>query len=343
MELMFPAAIFIGIPIAVILTFFTFKRKDAFRKGKKVANTNFIKETPLFRKLMKEYKCYRILSLISLWLALILAIIMLARPVMVEVRSTELQNRDIFICMDISDSVDQLNLDICGEIKEVVKELNGERFGITIFNGRSVLLVPLTTDYDYVLETLDKLEASFEYSLGNELYISSTGEILWDEYGLYQFKYEGTLWDDGRGSSFIGDGLASCLYNFPDLKENTDRSRLIIFTTDNELNEITASSFVSLEEAAALCTANGVKVFAVTPENIIDEEIFHHAILNTGGKHYEVTSSKVFDELVDDIRLTGTSVFTNTQILITDKPELLFIGLLIFVSMHFIFNRKIKG
>ncbi len=343
MELMFPVAIFVGIPIAVILTFFTFKRKDAFLKGKKVANTNFIKETPLFQKLMKEYKCFRTLSLVSLWLALILAIIMLARPVVVEVRNTELQNRDIFICMDISDSVDELNLEICGEIKEVVKELNGERFGITIFNGRSVLLVPLTTDYDYILDTLDKLEASFEYSLGNDLYISPTGEILWDEYGLSQFKYEGTLWDDGRGSSFIGDGLASCLYNFPDLKENTDRSRLIIFTTDNELNEITASSFVSLEEAAALCTANGVKVFAVTPENIIDEEVFHNAILNTGGKHYEVTSSKVFDELVDDIRLTGTSVITNTQILITDKPELLFIVLLIFISMHFIFNRKIKG
>ena len=343
MELMFPVAIFVGIPLAVILTFFTFKRKDAFRKGKKVANTNFIKETPLFQKLMKEYKCFRILSLVSLWLALILAIIMLARPVMIEVRNTELQNRDIFICMDISDSMDELNLEICGEIKEIGKELDGERFGITIFNGRSVLLVPLTTDYDYVLETLDKLEASFEYSLDNELYISSTGEILWDEYGLYQFKYEGTLWEDGRGSSFIGDGLASCLYNFPDLKENPDRSRLIIFTTDNELNEITATSFVTLEEAAALCAANDVKVFAVTPNGIIDGYEFQTAINSTGGNHYQYTTDKIFDYLLEDIRLTETSVITNTQILITDKPELLFIGLLICISMHFIFNRKIKG
>ena len=56
-----------------------------------------------------------------------------------------------------------------------------------------------------------------------------------------------------------------------------------------------------------------------------------------------VTTDKIFDFLLEDIRLTETSVITNTQILITDKPELLFIGLLICISMHFIFNRKIKG
>lgn len=342
MELMFPVAIYVGIPIAVILTFITIKRKDVFGKGKKVANTNFIKETPLYQKLMKEYKCFSILALVFLWLSMLFAILMLSRPVEVEVNTTEYRNRDIFICMDISDSVDMLNLQICSELKEVVKDLDGERFGITIFNGRSVLLVPLTSDYDYVLDTLDRLEEAFKYSLENELYFSAEGEILWDEYGLHQFKYEGTLWDDGRGSSFIGDGLASCLYNFPDLKENDERSRLIIFTTDNELNEITATSYVTLEEAAALCAANDVKVFAVTPETIVDEEVFHKAILGTGGKHYEVTSSEIFDELTEDIRLTDTSTITETKILITDKPELLFISLLVCMSMYFIFSRKVK-
>lgn len=342
MELMFPAAICIGIPIAVILTFITIKRKDTFVKGKKVANTNFIKETPLYKKLLKQYKCFSILALVFLWCSLAFAILMLARPVKVEVITSELRNRDIFICLDISDSMDALNLEICNDIKEVVKELDGERFGITIFNGRSVLLVPLTSDYDYVLETLDRLEASLNYSLNNELYMDANGNILWDEYGLFQFKYEGTLWEDGRGSSFIGDGLASCLYNFPDLKENVERSRLIIFATDNELNEITATSFVSLEEAAALCAANDVKVFAVTPEYITDEETFHNAILGTGGKHYAVSSPEVFDELINDIRLTEASAMTETNVLKTDQPEVLFIGLLLCLSMYFIFSRKVK-
>lgn len=336
MELMHPWAIYIGIPLAIIMTFFTIKKKDVFQKGKKVANTNFLEDTPLYKKLLWEYRIFSALSLICLWLSLAVAIIMIARPVNVDVVTTDLRNRDIFICMDTSDSVDELNLEIVGELKEVVKELDGERFGITIFNGKSVLLVPLTTDYDYVLETLDKLEASLKYNLYG--YYGSSLEDM----AIADYKYTGTLWEDGRGSSFIGDGLASCLYNFPDLKANDDRSRLIIFTTDNELNEITGTSFVTLEDAAALCTANDVKVFAVTPEHFSDPVTFQNAINNTGGKHYAYTSDKIFDQLLDDIRLTGTTVMQDSKIIITDKPEALFICMLVFMSMYFIFSRKVK-
>lgn len=337
MELMHPWAIFVGIPIAIILTFFTIKKKEVFEKGKKVANTNFIEDTPLYKKLMREYKIFSTLSLICLWSGLALAIVMLARPVKVDVVSTELRNRDIFICLDVSTSIDELNLDICQELKEVVKDLDGERFGISIFNGKSVLLVPLTTDYDYVLEMLDKLETCFKQSIAYE-----NGKIDYSEFDLYGFKYDGTLWEDGRGSSFIGDGLASCLYNFPDLKENNERSRLIIFITDNELNEITGTSFVTLDEAAALCAANDVKVFAVTPQHFKDPNNFQKAIYSTGGKHYAHTSDKIFDELLEDIRLTGTSTMEDTKVIITDKPEVLFIFMFVFMGMYFIFSRKVK-
>ncbi len=333
MELMFPAAIFIGIPIAIILTFITIKRKDVFEKGKKVANTNFIEDTPLYKKLLLQYRIFSIAALSCLWIGLALAIVMLSRPAKIDVVNTELRNRDIFICMDTSYSIDEVNLEICNNLKDVVKELDGERFGISIFNGKSVVLVPLTTDYDYILEVLDQLEESIKHSLNGH------SDPLCQ---ICEYKYDGTLWDDGRGSSFIGDGLASCLYNFPDLKENDERSRMIIFVTDNELNAITATSFVTVEEAATLCAANDVKVFAVTPEDIVDEQSFRQAIVNTGGKHYEVTSKKVFDELVSDIRLTGTAVMTDTKIIVTDKPEVLFVFMLIFIGTYFILSRKVK-
>lgn len=331
MELMFPVAIFVGVPLAIILTFITIKRKDVFQHGKKVANTNFLEATPLYKKLQTEYKVFSIVAIVCLWISLVLAIIMLSRPVKIDAVSTELHNRDIIICMDISDSVDELNLQICNELKEIVKDLNGERFGITIFNARSVLLVPLTSDYDYVMETLNTLEDAFEYSISSDEFFSSE---LSD---LYYYKYEGTLSE--YGSSYIGDGLASALYNFPDLKENDERSRMIIFTTDNELN---GTPFVTVEEAAALCTMNDVKVFAVTPENIIDETAFRNAMNNTGGGHYEATSTKVFDNLKDDIRLTSTSSMEDIRITITDKPEVLFVLLLVFITIYFILSRKVK-
>ncbi|MBE5866217.1 MAG: VWA domain-containing protein [Lachnospiraceae bacterium] len=333
MELVFPLALYVGIPAIIILIFVGLKRKDAFRDGKKVANTDFLEETELYKHLKRKYKCFSILALVGLWLALLLSVIMLARPARIDQIHPQVHNRDIFICMDVSTSSDEINLNICKELKEVVRELNGERFGISIFIGQSVLLVPLTTDYDYVMESLDKLEASFKTTF----YLDHIA--LYDKQrDLYYYRFEGTINENG-GSSLIGDGLASCLYSFPDLKENEERSRLIIFTTDNELE---GEPIVTVEEAAALCKKNDVKVFAVTPENIVDREVFRNAINSTGGKFYEFSSPKVFKELIEDIRLTDASVTEDVKTIVTDKPEALFIWLLICISIHFLFSRKVK-
>lgn len=332
MELMFPVVLFIGIPLAILLTFVGWKRKDVFRKGKKVANTNFIEDTPLYKKLVRQYKIFSFLSLTFLWIGLILCIFMVARPVKVDIIEPEIHNRDIFICMDISDSMDELNLQTVVKLKEVVKDLDGERFGITIFNARSVLLVPLTSDYDYVMDTLDDLEDAFIYSINKDEY-----NISPEDYDLYQYKYEGTL--SPEGSSYIGDGLAACLYSFPDLQTNDERSRLIIFTTDNELNGV---PLVSVEEAAKLCSQNDVKVFALTPEDIVDESSFKAAMNSTGGGFYEVTSGAVFKDLTDDIKLTETSVMQEVKVVMTNKPELLFMGLVVCISLYFYFSRKVR-
>lgn len=332
MELVFPPALYVGIPVMILLLFVGYKRKDIFRDGKKVANTEFVESLPLYQRLRRHYKIFSLLSLVGLWAALLFAVMLLARPARIERIHPQIHNRDIFICMDISDSVDELNLNICKELRQVVKQLNGERFGITIFNGQSVLLVPLTSDYQYVLDTLDQLEAAFHQSLNSDF-----DTFYLNHYDLFQYKYEGTLSD--YGSSFIGDGLASCLYNFPDLTENDERSRLILFTTDNELN---GTPIVTVEEAAALCAKHDVKVFAVTPQNIVDKADFRQAMENTGGGFYEATSSKVFEQLTEDIRLTDASAMKEVKTFVTDQPKTIFIWLLIGITVHFILSRKVK-
>ena len=334
MDLVFPAALYIGVPLALVLLFIKRKKKTKYKDGAKVANAAFVEETEYYKKLLKRYRVFRGFALGSLWLSMIACLFLLARPAKIQTIHPKLHNRDIFMCIDVSNSVDELNLEICRELKNVVKELDGERFGITIFNGQAALLVPLTNDYAYVLKSLDKLEMSFRHSLGEipEELSYVDGEQITDYY-----KHMGTLSD--YGSSFIGDGLASCLYNFPDLKENDERSRLIIFTTDNELN---GTPFVTLEEAAALCKKNDVRVFGVTPEDIIEEAEFKRAMENTGGGYYEVTSSKVFDKLLEDIRLTDTSVMEDVKTLILDDPKIPFLTLLFFMGIYFICSRKVR-
>ncbi|MBQ2744074.1 MAG: hypothetical protein IJF37_00450 [Lachnospiraceae bacterium] len=336
MELIYPWISYIGIVVLIILLLLRLSRKSTYREGKKVANIDLIEETELYKKLKRQYRIFGTSALVSLLLAIGCGFVLLSRPAKVEQVNTELRNRDIFLCMDISSSMDELNLEMCEQLREVVKKLDGERFGITIFNAKSVLLVPLTNDYEYVLETLDKLEESLKVSMEME---ESDYDYTSDDFDfeLFYYKYDGTLSE--TASSLIGDGLASCLYNFPDLTENTERSRLIIFTTDNELN---GTPYVTLDEATRLCGKNDVKVFAIGPDNIVDEEAFKSSVESTGGKYYRSTSSKAYEHLIDDIEKTEDSVMNKIETIIYDQPQIVFICMVIFAGVYFVLSRKVK-
>lgn len=332
MELVFSWVLLIGIPICLVLMFIKFKKRELYKEGKKVANTVFLENTDLYRKLQRQYKIYTGAAFASMIAAIFLGFLLIARPARIDQISPEIRNRDIFLCMDTSDSVDELNVKMCGELKKVVEELDGERFGITIFNAKSVLLVPLTSDYEYIKEALDKLQSSFKKNISEDVDFSNSQDME-----AYYYKYDGTLGDNG--SSFIGDGLASCLYNFPDLETNDERSRIIIFTTDNELNGV---PYLSLQDAAGLCTKNKVRVFAIAPENIVDEGQFKSSIESTGGKYYKNTQPKAYDNLVADIKKIKTSAMKTYETKITDQPEGLFLAMLLLIGVYFICSRKAK-
>ncbi|MBE5954364.1 MAG: hypothetical protein E7257_09515 [Lachnospiraceae bacterium] len=344
MELVYPLVLFVGLPVVLILFLIRFKKKDTYRKGNKVANADFVESNPYYKKLMVQYKIFGSVAVLSLLLSTWASLAMVSRPVEIETVTEEIRNRDIFICMDISGSVDETNLELMDHLKTVVSELDGERFGITIFNAKSVLLIPLTTDYQYIMEMLDELEESFKeslvltkYSEGEPLSAKEYDILLNFDYEKYYFKYGGTLSEEG--SSYIGDGLATCLYNFSDLEENPDRARVIIMTTDNEL---LGNPLLSIEEAADLCAKHDVKVFGVAPDHIANEEQFKTAILSTGGGYYRTSEDKAYEKLVNDIKATDASVIEKTETIVYDQPEVLFIVLISLLGVYFVFSRKVK-
>lgn len=336
MELAYPWIGIIGIMLVVVLAIIPLRKKNSYKEGKKVANTELVEQTELYKKLKRRYTIINVLSVVCLLTGMVIAFILASRPVKVSQVNSELRNRDIFLCMDITTSVDELNLKVCSKLKEIVRKLDGERFGITIFNAQAVLLVPLTTDYEYVEATLDKLEEAIEYSIFTETYGDDANNGKYDP-SLFNYKYEGTY---GYGvSSLIGDGLASCLYNFPDLKENSERTRLIVFVTDNDLN---GTPYVSLTEASELCKKNNVKVYGIVPDIVENEEEFKSAIEHTGGTYYRGTSDKMVNNLVEDIEKTNKSKLEKIDIVINDKPQILFGVMVTFLLMYFVLSRIAK-
>ena len=192
-----------------------------------------------------------------------MSLLLISRPATMTTESKTQNNRDIILCMDVSDSVNELNEQLVGDLKKVVKNLKGERFGISVFNTSSVTLIPLTDDYEYVLETLDTLQKNLKTRIDFLNYKTN------DAYFETEYIHAGTIvGNEIRGSSIIGDGLASAINVFGNLNEN--RTRIIIFTTDNELY---GKEIVTLEEAGEICKKKDITVFGIAPRTITSNDM----------------------------------------------------------------------
>lgn len=340
MELRYPIlAIFLV--IAIICYFILVRGKEnKYKTGSKIANTWYLKNTDYYKKKIKEYKLVRYLICILFGICGISAVILLARLSKSDTIDNSQYNRDIFLCMDVSTSVNSLNLSLVENLKETVKQLHGERFGVSIFNTSSVTLVPLTDDYDYVNEVLEKLEKSFkdvnDYSDGNYIYYYDDDTLSSIEY-LIAGTNEGY---ETRGSSLIGDGLASCVYNFTNLEEDKDRTRIILFSTDNDL---LGEPLVTLDKAAKISKEKKIKVFGIgtTSMKYNDELEFKQAVEQTGGKFYQNSRQSV-SNIVEDIEKTSKSLLKKqVEKRTVDIPQIPFIILLAGITGVIIISKKV--
>lgn len=320
MELMYPFVILVIIVILIFVLVIKNKKDDKYKNGIKVANTQYIKSIPYYKEIVKKQKFFSAIVICFAIISIIFSSILIARPVTSKVTEETKYSRDIFLCMDVSTSVNDLNENLVSTLKDTVKNLQGDRVGISIFNTSSTLIVPLTDDYDYVLGTLENLQKALK--VNNEADYKNE-----DFYYLQQYIRAGTLvGNPERGSSIISDGLASCVYNFPDLNEN--RSRIIIFSTDNEMS---GEPIITLSEAANLCKEKNITVYPIAPSSVRKKDLegLKNVAEVTGGEVYTETTSNTTTSIVKNINEKAKSV-TKTSVK-KDKVDVPFIPFTILV------------
>ena len=155
-----------------------------------------------------------------------------------------------------------------------------------------------------------------------------------------------TLDGETRGSSLIGEGLASCLFNFPYLGDS-DRTRVIIMVTDNAQAEKTAPA-IELAEAADMCKNNDVAVFGIFPPEEALRDLqpgqnfdnlsadMRQNIRKTGGEFYIVGSDFDTEDVIGQIRSHEAMQVDEVSVnRLTDNPNraimICIMGLALFV------------
>ena len=168
----------------------------------------------------------------------------ISRPITTETINPQQKQRDVMLCLDASGSMSMYNAKILDTYADLIKSFKGERIGMTVFNSAAVSVFPLTTDYEMATEFIEDAQTGFE------------------SHGVRGINFfDGTVDRSIDGSSLIGDGLASCLNNFD--RDDEERSRSVIFATDNQL---AGEPIYKLMEAAELAKKHKIRVYALAPK-----------------------------------------------------------------------------
>ena len=368
-----PGALMIGgiLAAAVCLIAFLLRRKPDISKSLRAANTRRLKEHPLYKRKMLEAKILRILAMAGIILSLVAAAFLTSRPFKSERVKDTVSRRDIFLCIDTSSS----NYSGVGELvqsfREIAAGLDGDRIGISLFNTSSIQYVPMTDDYEFALRRLDALEgylaAQEEFMTNYAQKYDSVYEIPDSERARYEelnrimasFDSGVTAGYELKGTSAIGEGLASCLFSFPELNDE-ERTRIIIFVTDNR-PELLDAPLVTLMDAAKMCEFDKVRVLGICPVSGTDAGAaaqsgggngadgdssgsgasgdgssadganvseMREASELTGGKFYGPGTALTAQMILDDIKaIENQSTKTTTATVETDTPQFWFIVL----------------
>ena len=267
----------------------------------RVARAERLRALPSFRQALTR----RVLALSGILVlgtvATVAAGVVAARPMASQTIQPVNTSRDIMLCLDVSGSMTEVDVEVLTVFEELLEDFEGERIGLTIFNSSPVQIFPLTDDYDFIREHLASIKASFDY-------VDQIPE-----------HWVGTL--NGDGASLIGDGLAACTMGFD--RVDDERSRSVIFATDNEIN---GASIVTLEEAAGYAKSKGVRVFALNPVQGKDADVSAElaaAAETTGGAAYGLRDTTTVSDIVTEVQeQEATELRGEAQVVWTDNPNL---------------------
>ncbi|WP_417503198.1 VWA domain-containing protein [Microbacterium sp.] len=294
------AVVLIAVTVGLILGL---RRRGGGRGGDtaRVARAERLRTLPTFRRALAR-RALALSGILALGaVTAIVAGVVAARPMSAQTIQPVNTSRDIMLCLDVSGSMSEVDVEVLTVFEELLDDFEGERIGLTIFNSSPVQIFPLTDDYDFIREHLESMTRSFDY-------VDQIPE-----------HWVGTL--NGDGASLIGDGLAACTMGFD--RPGDDRSRSVIFATDNEVN---GASIVTLDEAAAYAASKEVRVFALNPVQGKDADVsaeLSAAAEATGGAAFGLRDTTTVSDIVEQVQAQeATELRGEAQVVWTDAPNL---------------------
>ena len=308
----------IAIAIIIFVAWYQYRLHSHDRDLRRVAviaHTKTIKMLPAYRKAMRRYRLLMACAIVCFLAAVFSLTAVAARPISRQERDTSSENRDVVLCMDVSGSMRYYQKELLSYFKDIVSSLRGQRISVTIFDGKPANLIPLTDDYDALIEIIDSLSSSFSEYRDSTSLVNSNLVI-------------------GSSSSAIGDGVMGCV-NSLDLSDSNLRTKSIIIATDNDYGPNSQS--IDIMQVARYAEQYGVTFYGIHVPYISAQQKkieFMEATRITNGSfyslddYYDIDYTKGVAESRKDAKQTIRSIIDEIMAQETEKmkgaPEIIY-------------------
>lgn len=306
-------AIGVGVAAWVLL------RRARGERGIPVANSERLTRLPGYRRAITRATALLTVAALSLGVLVVASAVASGRWIYQRIETPEKFNRDIVLCLDISGSMVDYDVQVIGRYLEMLPGFGGERMSLVLWDSTAVQVFPLTDDYAFVEQQLTEIRDSMR-------------------------SYTGTYWygtQNAPGASLVGDGLASCAMAFDGDTED-GRSRSIILATDNAVN---GSPIISLPDAASYAAAQHIKVYGLDANEYADAfaDEYRTSVLGNGGLYFKLTDPSSVSGIVDEITSDQTSIMQGApQVLVVDRPAGWLIAMLVSFAAYLVVAWRIR-
>ncbi len=303
MDLRQPWVVLLGVAgLVVLASIVWWLLRGRQRRGPvAVANTDLLRRLPEYHRALRAHRLRTVAIAVVAGAVGVAAVVGAARPIERSVVNPEKDNRDIVLCLDVSGSMIDVDAEVVATFRRLAEGFKGERMSMVIFNSSAVPVFPLTDDYDFVDDQLRQAEHALD-TLDPE-----------DPF------FTGTL--NGRGSSLIGDGLATCLRSFdhPELK----RARSVILASDNEA---AGKSLFTLPEAGQLAATSAIQVYGINPSDSPASSAAREmstVVESSGGVYYPLRDLAAVPKILGAVTSREASrVPAAPEVVVHDSPGL---------------------
>ncbi|CAM3003717.1 VWA domain-containing protein [Actinomyces slackii] len=309
-------------------------RQEAPRR---LANSMSLLALPQVRARIRRRRWLHVGLAVMAVCALVAAAGIAGRPVREVERNEDLANRDIVLCLDVSTSMVTIDSSVLNTFSEMVDTFDGERVGLVAWNSSAQTIVPLTDDYDLLSRKMDELAEVLDIDPNN---------VTYEEMEAYDEALGGTISVELQASSLAGDGLASCAMAFD--QQGLERSRSIIYATDNQVIDPDSKQIYALPDAVSQLSERKIRLFSIygsdpdmdsqwetelTPPEA--REQLKSLTEEAGGRFYDVESSGTGGKIVEQLEASQVAEMGGaTEVRNTDVPERLGIALLIITLVY---------